>query len=185
MGCYIDDNRHYGGPIYEIRYRSMTFYTSKYCWVRPDQYEHLLPPAECEEGVGEPSDFVEVDVQDDAKIDFLGNMLLITLRSEWQVAGQTFKQGSVIYCNAKTFLDEGKDECDYTIFFEPTERTALEYYSATKNHVILVTMDNVKSKLDFYKIENDATSLKYVGWRRQGSSSSVCKRIGRRCPRQR
>ena len=171
VGCYIDDNRHYGGPIYEIRYRSMTFYTSKY-WVRPVQFEHLLAPA-AREGVDGPGDFVEVDVQDDAKVDFLGNMLLITLRSDWEVADQTFMQGSVIYCNAKKFLEEGKDACDYTILFEPTERTALEYYTATKNFVILVSMDNVKSKLDFYKIEDDAASLQYVGGDKEPQARAV------------
>lgn len=171
VGCYIDDNRHYGGPIYEIRYRSLTFYTSRY-WVRSIQYEHLLAP-ELRQEVEDPGDFIEVDVPDDAKIDFLGNMLLITLRSEWHVAGQTFKQGSIIYCNAVKFLGEGKDACDYTILFQPTERTALEYYSTTKNYVILVTMDNVKSKLDFYKIEGDATSLRYVGGDKEAQARAV------------
>ena len=53
-------------PFYEIRYRSMTFYTSKY-WVRPLQFEHLLAPEAREEVCDEPGDFIEVDVQDDAK----------------------------------------------------------------------------------------------------------------------
>lgn len=164
VGAFIDDNRHYGnGPIYEVRYRSLTFYTSHY-WVRPIQFEHLLAPTDARAaGVEEPGDFVKVDIQDDAKVDFLGNMMLVTLRSDWEVAGKTFKQGSVIYCDAKTFLEDGKEACNYTILFQPTDRTALEYYSATKNYVILVTMDNVKSKLDFYKIEDDGRSLKYVG----------------------
>jgi prolyl oligopeptidase len=171
VGCYIDDNRHYGGPIYEIRYRSMTFYTSKY-WVRPIEFQHLLAPHECGE-IDEPAEFLAIDVQDDAKIDFLGNMLLITLRSDWTVSGQTFQQGSVIYCNANKFLQQGKESCDYTVLFEPTERTALEYYTATKNYVILVTMDNVQSKLDFYKIENQSSSLKYVGGDNQPQARAV------------
>mmetsp|Transcript_29158 Transcript_29158/g.48195 ORF Transcript_29158/g.48195 Transcript_29158/m.48195 type:complete len:794 (-) Transcript_29158:41-2422(-) len=160
VGSYIDDNRHYGGPIYEVRYRGLTFYTSKY-WVRAIKFDHLLAPSERREGVAEPGDFIEVAVQDDAKVNFLGNMMLVTLRSDWEVAGKTYKLGSVIYCDAKTFLDTGT--ADFTMLFEPTDNTALEYYSATRNYVCLVTMNDVKSKLDFYKIGDNGSSLTYVG----------------------
>jgi prolyl oligopeptidase len=47
--------------------------------------------------------------------------------------------------------------------FEPTERTAYEYFTCTKNYLVLSTMDNVKSKLEFYKLENDGTSLTLAG----------------------
>jgi prolyl oligopeptidase len=49
----------------------------------------------------------------------------------------------------------------------------LEYYTTTKNYVILVTMDNVKSKLDFYKIENQSSSLKYVGGDKEAQVRAV------------
>ena len=105
------------------------------------------------------------------RVDFLGNMLLITLRSDWQVCRPDLSSRDLSFtATPRQFLEEGKDACDYTILFEPTERTALEYYTATKNYVILVSMDNVKSKLDFYKIEDDATSLKYVGGDKEASS---------------
>lgn len=164
-GASISDERVHGGGIYEIQYRSMTFYTSKY-WIRKVQYEHLLAPNDpARESIEEPGDFVELDIQDDASIDLLGNMLFITLRSDWQPVpdGPTYKIGSVIYTDPDAFIEKGCAGCEYKILFEPTERTAYEYFTCTKNYLILSTMDNVKSKLDFYKIEDGGRSIRKIG----------------------
>jgi prolyl oligopeptidase len=165
VGAYIVDERLWGGGIYEVRSRSMTFYTSKY-WMRKLEYEHLLAPADpARAGVTEPSDFVQVDIQEDAEVDFVGKLLLISLRSDWEPVpgGTTYKQGSVIYVEADKFLEQGKDACEYNVLFEPTERTAYEYFTVTKNYLVLSTMDNVKSKLKFYKIGNEGSTLTLAG----------------------
>ena len=75
----------------------------------------------------------------------------------------TLKQGSLVYVDALTFLSEGKEACDFKILFEPTAKTAYEYYSITRNYFILTTMDNVKTKLEFYKIEDGGRALTLVG----------------------
>lgn len=164
VGVYIDDQRENNGGIYEVRYRSLTFYTSKY-WVRKIQYKHLLAPDDpARKGVSEPDAFVEVDVQDDAEIDFVGNLMIVSLRSDWEpVPGQKFKQGSLIYTDAETFLQKGKEACEFKILFEPTEKTSEDSYTLTKNYLILSIMDNVKSKLQFFKIGENGNSLTLVG----------------------
>ena len=164
VSAYVDDQRENHGGIYEVHSRALTFYTSKY-WVRKVQYEHLLAPDDpAREGVPEPEDFVEVDVQEDAEIDFVGKLMIISLRSDWEpVPGQTFKQGSRIYTDAETFLKKGKDACEFKILFEPTERTAYDGYSLTQNYLIVSIMDNVKSMLEFYKLEDEGSSLRLVG----------------------
>ena len=161
---YINDQRLHGGPIYEIRSRSLTFYTSKY-WARKVQYEELLAVDDPRRtGIVSSDDFVEVDIQDDAEVGFLANMMIISLRSDWSPkSGLNLKQGSLLYVDAETFLSKGKGACDFKVLFEPTAKTAYEYYSVTKNYVVLSTMDNVKSKLQFYKIEDGGVSLKRVG----------------------
>jgi len=163
VSAYMSDQRLRGGPIYEIRSRSLTFYTTKR-WVRRVQYEHLLAPDDpARKGVDEPEEFIEVDVQADASVTYVGKWLIISLRSDWEPTpgGPTYKSGSLLYTNAETFLTKGRDACNYSVLFEPTERTAYEGYSFTKNYLILSTMDNVKSKLEFFKIEDDG--FKFVG----------------------
>lgn len=165
VSAYINDQRLHGGPIYEIRSRSLTFYTSKY-WARKVQYEELLALNDpLREGIAAASDdFVEVDIQDDAEVGFLANMMIISLRSDWEPqAGVKFKQGSLLYVDADRFLYKGMEACEFKILFEPAARTAYENYSITKNYLILTTMDNVKSKIDFFMIDEGGTNLKLVG----------------------
>jgi prolyl oligopeptidase len=141
----------------------LSFYTSKY-WVRKVEFEHLLAPEERADIPG-PSEFRELDVQEDADIGFLGQLMLITLRSDWEPVsgGELYRKGSVLYVDADTFLTMGCAACEYQALFAPTERTAFEHYSVTKNYLILSTMNNVKSKLDFYKISDSGSSLTRVG----------------------
>ena len=167
VGMYISDQRFRGGGLYEVRYRSITFYTSAYS-ARPVQYEHLLAPHEREEQgivIDDPPDFVDVDIQDDASFDIVGKMLLVTLRSDWQPNkdGPTYAKGSVVYTDAETLLIKGSEACEYSVLFAPTPRTALDYYTATKNFVVVVTMDNVKNKMDFYRIVDEGSGLERVG----------------------
>jgi len=159
----INDQRRRNGPIYESRSRALTFYTTKR-WVRRVQYEHLLAPNDPKrEGIEEPEDFKEVDVQEDASVSYVGKRMMISLRSDWEPVpgGQTYKAGSLLDTDADAFLTKGKESVEYSVLFEPTERTAYDGYTCTKNYLILSTMDNVKSKLSFYKIGDDGFT--YVG----------------------
>jgi len=170
--AYVTDERVWNGGIYEVRGRSLDFYTSRY-WVRKVQYEHLLAPDDPvrkEVCLEEPPEFVQVDVQDDASVDFVGNLLLISLRSDWQPVpdGPTYKKGSLLYTDTDAFLEKGSAESVYRVLFEPTERTAYEHYTLTKNYFILHTMDNVKAKLDFYKLGPDGSTLTWVGGNPEG-----------------
>ena len=168
VSSWIDDQRHRGGAreaMYEVRSRSLTFYTARY-WIRKVEYEHLLAPDDPKRlnaAVKGPPEFVEVDVQRDAEIDLFANLLLISLRSDWTVGGKTYKKGSLLSVDYDEFMTKGKDESEFAVLFEPTERTALETYSTTKNYFILAIMDNVKSKLVFMKLDPASGKLEEVG----------------------
>jgi prolyl oligopeptidase len=162
VGMYIADERIWHGGIYVVRYRSLTFYTSKH-WVRKISEEELFS-ASTTRNDDDDDDFVEVAVQDDASIDFLGTQLIISLRSDWEVNGVVYKQGSHIMTDTDTFLAHGPTtNAQFTVLFQPTDRTAYEYHTCTKNYLILSTMDNVKSKLEFFKITNGGATLTPLG----------------------
>ena len=146
VGAFVNDQRHrYGGTIYEVRYRSLTFYTSVN-YVRTSSFDQLISSSSPED------EFVKLDVQDDAETDFFGPYLFILLRSNWDVGSNSYQKGSLLAVRYDSFLTEGKDNVDYQVLFEPSDTTALEHYRATKNYLILHTMDNVKSKMIFYKL---------------------------------
>lgn len=159
---YVADERKWGGSLWQVHSRSITFYTSKYSMAKLSE-EHLLPPAERPAGLEEP-EFKDLQIQEDADINYVGNILFISLRSDWtpKEGGKTYKVGSVIYCPMDTFWAEGKDAVNYDVLFEPTERTAYEYLTCTKDYVVVSTIDNVKSKLQFYKIGDSGNSLTLV-----------------------
>jgi prolyl oligopeptidase len=160
---YVADERNWGGNLWQVHSRSITFYTSKY-WMAKLTEDHLLKPEDRPTDLTEP-EFKELEIQDDASLDYMGNILFIILKSDWTPnddTGITYKQGSVIYCNFEKFYSDGKSAVDYTILFEPTERTAYEYFTVTKNYLILSTTDTVKSKLGFYKLHDSGTSLSLV-----------------------
>ena len=160
--AYIADERVWQGRLYEVRGRSLTFYTSKH-WIRKIEPEHLLAPEDpLRRSVPEPLEFSVLDVPEDANISFQGKLLMIFLRSDWEpvtASGTVYKKGSLIYTLLDDFITLGKQNVSYNVLFEPTDRTAYEYFTITKNYLILATMDTVQSKLDFYKIGSDGATL--------------------------
>lgn len=161
--AYTSDERIWSGGIYEVHGRSMTFYTSKY-WIRKIDPQHLLAPNQ-RDGVADPPDFMQLDIQEDADFDLVGNMIFISLRSDWEPlsGGAIYTQGSVVYTHTDTLIEKGAAGATYQLLFKPTERTAYEYLTSTKNYLILSTMDSVKSKLEFFKIEDEGSSIRLVG----------------------
>lgn len=182
VSAYMNDQRIRGGPIYEIRSRSLTFYTTKK-YVRRVEYEHLLAADDpARNGIDDPEDFVQVDVQPDAGVSFVGKWIMISLRSvrqdceyylymfilvllrsylrfsqDWQPVpdGKTYTSGSLLYTDADSFLTKGRESCEFKTVFEPSDTTAYDGYSFTKNYFILSIIDNVKSKLEFFKLDNE------------------------------
>ena len=97
-----------GVPIYDIRSRSITF-DKKKRWVRRVEYEHLLAEGDVErKGLEEPEEFRLVDVQEDASVSFLGERIMIFLKSDWILFGEygegasVYKSGSLLYVDVDT-----------------------------------------------------------------------------------
>ena len=164
VSSYIHDERSRGGGIYEVRSRAITSSVTKY-WVRRIHFNFLLPEDDpLREGLGEPSDFQQLQIPEDSEIDFVGNLLVVTLRSDWTPEpGKTFIRGSIVNVNSHKFIKYGPAERIYHILFQPSHRVSCENYTVTKNFVILSLLENLKSKLEFYRLEKDGNKLRMVG----------------------
>lgn len=164
VSAYIDDQRVRGGGIYDVRTRAITFHSSRY-WVRKIKYEHLLAEDDpLRASAGELPELKELDVPEDSEIDFVGNLLLVTLRSDWvPEAGKKYVRGSIVYVNAHKFIKYGPKDRIYHVLFQPSERLACENYIVTKKYLVLSILDNVKAKLEFHKLEKDANKLRLIG----------------------
>ena len=87
---------------------------------------------------------VKIAKPDDANAIVHREWLLVELRSDWTVAGVTYKAGSLLAADFETFLDGDRR---LHVLFEPTAQSSLVGFTATKNHVLLTTLDTVRNRL--------------------------------------
>jgi prolyl oligopeptidase len=91
-----------------------------------------------------------LDVPGDASISFWNSAgapedtLLIELRSDWHVAGQTHPGGALLATDARAYL---AGERRFDTLFLPGAGRALAGYTTTRAHVIVNVLDNVASRL--------------------------------------
>jgi prolyl oligopeptidase len=98
-------------------------------------------------------ELVPIPVPDDADIDTHREWLLIRLRSPWVVAGVTHPAGTVLLTDFDAFLVVGRTGeaastpgPELTVVFAPDAHTAMSYHSWTRNHLILSTLSDVRSR---------------------------------------
>jgi prolyl oligopeptidase len=88
--------------------------------------------------------FVKLDVPADARVGTFKEFLTVTLRSAWTVGGRTYADGALLSAPWDRFLAGSRD---FEVLFQPGPRTSLAGYSATRRHIILNELDNVRSRL--------------------------------------
>ena len=88
---------------------------------------------------------VKIDIPEDAQMQgFFKNHILVSLRTDWTVAGATYPQDALLAIGLDDFL---KGNRDFEVLFEPSERVALDQVQSTRNHLVYTTLDNVHSRL--------------------------------------
>jgi len=133
--AYLDRGRRY-----ELRYRSLTFYTSSY-----------------EIKVGEAA-WAPIPIPPDANVGTFADQLLVTLRSAWL----GHPAGALLAAPADGFMGAGDDAARsalLTPLFTPTETCSLEASTETKNYLVLSCLDNVVTECRFWRYADGAFSL--------------------------
>jgi prolyl oligopeptidase len=139
---YIVNHR---GFSYEIRHRAITFYTAK----------HSVKL--CDDRALEFPFWNDLQIPDDAMVDYFADNLIITLRSDWVLQsgcenphGKRFLQGSLLVTRAADFIRD-PNAAAIVCLFEPTAKRSMESHIKTKDLIIVETLDNVKSRLMFWE----------------------------------
>jgi len=86
-----------------------------------------------------------LEVPDDAWVGAHREWLVIRLRSAWTVDGTTYPAGALLTARFDDFLAGSRE---MVALFEPDERTALRTWAWTRNHLILATLCDVRSRLE-------------------------------------
>ncbi len=137
-GAYHD---HSPGFEEQFVYRIITFYSNELFW-------------------RDGKKLVKVDKPDSAEANYHRGWLYIELRDDWEFAGATLKQGSLVAVDFEKFM---AGEREANVLFEPTERTSLLGYALTRDKVVLNVLDNVKNKLLVVSADADWASAPLEG----------------------
>ncbi|MEV5652973.1 prolyl oligopeptidase family serine peptidase [Nocardia sp. NPDC052254] len=85
-----------------------------------------------------------IDVPSDAAESWYKNWLLVQLKSSWEIAGHRYPPGALLAIDIDEFFSGARD---FDLVFEPDAHTSLHGYGWTENHLLLITLEDVQTKL--------------------------------------
>jgi prolyl oligopeptidase len=97
-----------------------------------------------------------LDIPTDASESWYKDWLLVRLKSPWEIGGASYPAGALLATDFEKFLG---GERDFEVIFTPDAHTSLHGYGWTENHLLLVTLEDVQTKLYVLTPGTD-------GWRR-------------------
>ena len=125
-----------GDSPYDFAVRSPSFYTST---------RYL---------VADKGDLKQIEIPDDAIFRGVFNgQMLVGLRSDWTVGGETFAQGSLIAADFEKFL---QGEPNFRALYEPTPTTALSDggVMSTRDYLFLNILEDVASRMVRFELQD-------------------------------
>ena len=94
--------------------------------------------------LGSDGELALIDVPEDARFSVHREWLLIWLRSAWRVGEVEYPAGALVAADFEAYMAGGRE---LTVLFTPDAHTSLETWAWTRNHLILVTLADVKTRL--------------------------------------
>jgi prolyl oligopeptidase len=91
-----------------------------------------------------PERLVRIEVPEDAQTTVHRDWLLIRTRSRWATEDREYEAGTLLAARFDDFLTGSRE---LTVLFEPDEHTSLEAYDWTRNHLLLTTLSDVRTRL--------------------------------------
>ncbi|MFN2419912.1 MAG: prolyl oligopeptidase family protein [Gemmatimonadota bacterium] len=97
--------------------------------------------------LGEDGELTRLDLPLDARLDIVGDQLVVYLRSLWEVRGRTYTEGSLIAIGLDAFLSGARD---FQVVVEPGPRATIEDFTSTREDLLVNILDNVNGQLWLY-----------------------------------
>ena len=90
------------------------------------------------------------------------------MRTDWNVGGKTYRSGTLLAGDVDDFLQERPAP---QVLFEPSERVSLAGVGSTRDRVLVLTLNNVRSRLASHTFENGTWTRADVPLPGQGAAS--------------
>ena len=112
---------------------------------------------------------VRLEIPEDADFNgFFKDQVLFSLRTDWSLGGKTYRSGTLLAGDLDDFL---QDRPTLQVLFEPSERVSLAAAGSTRDRVLVLTLDNVRSRLASHTFENGTWTRAEVPLPGQGAAS--------------
>ena len=94
----------------------------------------------------------KINIPDDASLSgiFKGQML-VSLKTDWEVNGNLYPQGSLISINFEKFMAGNRD---FDLVINPDSRSTISSLTTTKDYLIVNMLNNVRSELYAYSFND-------------------------------
>ena len=87
---------------------------------------------------------IHIDVPDDADVELHRQWMLVRPKSAWTVGDSTYQAGTLLVAKVDNFLAGNRS---FEVLFAPDERTSLQSWSWTRNHLLLTALRDVSSQI--------------------------------------
>ncbi|WP_054812303.1 prolyl oligopeptidase family serine peptidase [Nocardia arizonensis] len=94
--------------------------------------------------IAEDGTLRRLETPTDASESWYKDWLLVRLKSPWEVGGVTHPAGALLATDFEKFL---AGEREFELVFTPDAHTSLHGYGWTENHLLLITLEDVQTKL--------------------------------------
>ena len=88
--------------------------------------------------------FTKIDVPADAEPSTYREYITVTLRTDWTTGGKVYPAGALIAMPWDRFLE---GERGFAVLYQPGPRKSLAGYSATRHHLLVNELDQVRNRL--------------------------------------
>ncbi len=97
---------------------------------------------------------VKLDLPEDAELQaFFRDRVVFSLRSDWTVAGATYRAGSLLAIPLDELL---RGDRRFDVLFEPTERVSLASVARTADRLLVCVLDHVHSRASSFSLVRGA-----------------------------
>merc|ERR1712166_218216 len=136
---------HDRGFLHDFQQRVITFYTAKYWYRQPADFNTKMQD--------EQQQFEPVPVPDDAKVSTFADCAKIELRSDWTPPGSSHSlgAGSLLVAPMAEVMENNWDNA--VPLFVPTAQASLQSNHGTKDYLVLKVLQDVRTVLEFWRYE--------------------------------
>ncbi|MEV4128470.1 prolyl oligopeptidase family serine peptidase [Nocardia sp. NPDC049707] len=85
-----------------------------------------------------------LEVPTDASESWYKDWFLVRLKSPWEIGDKTYPAGALLAIDFEKFLSGARE---FEVIFTPDAHTSLHGYGWTENHLLLITLEDVQTKL--------------------------------------